>query len=166
MRQGSVVENGDRYKVILFFNDDLSSVKWGTIKQDGRTLKTFSENIASFNITTPWIVNVVAKDSFGNELIDTVDIRDYIDWYDIPEEIIESDDSDKPIQEPQWDWEKIKNAISNCEVESVFQAHSLSVIVSLKNWEGISGIEPNIDDIINLVHESEGKCGEVMIATE
>jgi hypothetical protein len=27
MRQGSVVENGDRYKVILFFNDDLSSVK-------------------------------------------------------------------------------------------------------------------------------------------
>ncbi len=103
----SVVENGDKYKVILFFNDDLSSVKWWTIKQDGRTLKTFAENIASFNITTPWIVNIAAKDGFWNELIDTVDVREYIDGYEVDEiaepeveEIIEDEDIEEEIELP------------------------------------------------------------------
>jgi hypothetical protein len=32
-------------------------------------------------------VNIVAKDGFGNELIDTVDIREYIDGYNIEPEL-------------------------------------------------------------------------------
>ena len=37
-------------------------------------------------MTTPWIINVTAKDSYWNELKDTLDIRQFIPWYEIPEE--------------------------------------------------------------------------------
>jgi hypothetical protein len=63
-------------------------------------------------------------------------------------------------------WELIKQAIANCEVESVFQAHSLNVSVELKNGEKISAVEPGIDDIIDLALEAEDECGRIIMATE
>ena len=45
-------------------------------------MKTFTENYSEFYVTTPWVVNITAKDSFWNELKDTLDIRDYIPWYE------------------------------------------------------------------------------------
>ena len=66
-------------------NDDLSSVAWWTIVQDWKTLKTFTENYSEFYVTTPWVVNITAKDSFWNELKDTLDIRQFIPWYEILE---------------------------------------------------------------------------------
>lgn len=63
-------------------------------------------------------------------------------------------------------WEQVKSAIANCEVESVFQAHSLDVSVSLKNGETINGVEPNIDDILDLAQDAKEKCGEIIMGTE
>ncbi len=87
-----VQENGDKYKVIVFLNDDLSSVNWGTIKQWDKTIKTFSENIAEFNITDPGVITIIAKDWFGNEMTDTIDVRDYIDWYEQEVEVVEEEE--------------------------------------------------------------------------
>lgn len=76
-----VVKDWDRYRVIIILNDELSSVVGGTVKQWDRLLKKFDQNIAEFMISEPWVVSLVAKDSFGNQLTDTLDIRDYIPWY-------------------------------------------------------------------------------------
>lgn len=63
-------------------------------------------------------------------------------------------------------WERIKQAIENCEVESVFQAHSLAVSAELKSGEKLSGIEPKIDDIIDMAVSAEAKCGKIQMGTE
>ncbi|HPC34152.1 MAG TPA: transglycosylase domain-containing protein [Candidatus Absconditabacterales bacterium] len=76
-----VVKDGDRYRVIIILNDELSSVVGGTVKQGDRLLKKFDQNIAEFMISEPGVVSLVAKDSFGNQLTDTLDIRDYIPGY-------------------------------------------------------------------------------------
>lgn len=65
------------------------------------------------------------------------------------------------------DWESIKIAIANCEVTEVFQAHSLDVSISLKNWETINWVEPWIDDIFTLIKDAKEKCGnDIVMATE
>lgn len=63
-------------------------------------------------------------------------------------------------------WEKIKNAIYGCEVESVSQNHSNEVTVKLKDGNKIEAIEPNIDDVFGIVAEAKSKCGEITMATE
>lgn len=63
-------------------------------------------------------------------------------------------------------WEQIKQAIYNCEIKSVFQAHSLAIQVELKNWEFIQWFEPRIDDIFDIVYEAEDKCWEIIMSTE
>jgi flagellar biosynthesis/type III secretory pathway chaperone len=64
------------------------------------------------------------------------------------------------------EWEQIKNAILNCEVDEVMQAHSQYVSANLKNGRKLEGFEPNIDDIIDLALEAQDKCGKIMMATE
>lgn len=63
-------------------------------------------------------------------------------------------------------WEKIKNAIYDCEVESIFQNHSKEVIAKLKDGSEIEAIEPNIDDVFGIVDDAKIKCGEITMATE
>jgi hypothetical protein len=70
------------------------------------------------------------------------------------------------ISENNSTWEKIKQAINNCEVDSTFQSHSLDVSAKLKNGTRLNAIEPKIDDIINIAIEAESKCGRVRMATE
>lgn len=79
-----VVKEWDRYRVVIVINDDLSGVEWWTISQDWKTLKSFSKNYAEFYVTNPGIVSISAKDSYWNALNDTLDIRDYIEWYQEP----------------------------------------------------------------------------------
>jgi hypothetical protein len=81
-----VTQEWEKYRVVLVLNDDLSGVEGWTISQDWKTLKTFSKNYAEFLVTNPWIVNVTAKDSYWNELNDTIDITSYIPWYNKPSE--------------------------------------------------------------------------------
>lgn len=64
------------------------------------------------------------------------------------------------------EWEQIKTAILNCEVDEVMQAHSQYVSANLKNGRKLEGFEPNIDDIIDLALEAQDKCGEIIMATE
>ncbi len=71
----------DKYNVIMFFNDDLSSVNGWTIKQWDKILKNFKENIAEFKISQAGNVTITAKDGFGNELIEEIDMWAYISWF-------------------------------------------------------------------------------------
>jgi hypothetical protein len=63
-------------------------------------------------------------------------------------------------------WESIKQAINNCEVKSVFQAHSKEVSAELKNGDKLTGVEPMLDDIIKIAVEAELKCGKIIMGTE
>lgn len=63
-------------------------------------------------------------------------------------------------------WEEIKKLIKDCEVESVFQSHSLEVSAELKNGQRIKAVEPRIDYIIDLAQEAEPTCGDIIMATE
>lgn len=78
-----VAQDGNRYRVVIFLNDDLSSVEWWTVSQDWKVLKNFTKNYAELYMTNPGVVSITAKDSFWNELKDTLDIRQYIPWYEI-----------------------------------------------------------------------------------
>jgi len=75
-------------------------------------------------------------------------------------------ESQEQISENNSTWEKIKQAINNCEVESTFQSHSLDVSAKLKNGTKLNAVEPKIDDIINIAVQAEGKCGRIRMATE
>lgn len=70
-----------------------------------------------------------------------------------------------PIKENNWPL--IVDALKNCQVQQVMQAHSLQVEARLKNNEVIFGIEPQIDDIIHLAVEAREKCDQdLIISTE
>ncbi len=63
-------------------------------------------------------------------------------------------------------WSAIEQAITNCEVESVWQTHDRRVGAKLKNGEELAAVEPKLDDIIDLAIAAEEKCGEILMATE
>ncbi len=63
-------------------------------------------------------------------------------------------------------WSAIKQAVVNCEVEGVWQAHDRKVKAKLKNGEELTGIEPELDDIIDLAVAAEPQCGEILMGTE
>jgi len=63
-------------------------------------------------------------------------------------------------------WPAIKQAIANCEVESVWQTHARMVGAKLKNGEELAAVEPKLDDIIDLAIAAEEKCGEILMGTE
>ena len=63
-------------------------------------------------------------------------------------------------------WEAIKQAIANCEMESVWQTHDRKVGAKLKNGEELTAVEPKIDDIINRAEFFESKCGKILMGTE
>jgi len=63
-------------------------------------------------------------------------------------------------------WSAIKQAIANCEVESVWQTHARTVQAKLKNGEELTAIEPRLDDIINITEAAEPKCGKILMGTE
>ncbi len=63
-------------------------------------------------------------------------------------------------------WLMIVDAIRNCEVERIFQAHSLEVAARLKKGVELYAIEPQIDDIMKIAEEAEPKCGRIILSTE
>ncbi len=69
-----------------------------------------------------------------------------------------------PIIDPNWN--KIEQAIYNCDVDSVMQTHDKNVVVKLKNGGTIEAFEPNIDDVIFVADKAEEKCGKLTIGTE
>jgi len=69
-----------------------------------------------------------------------------------------------PIIDPNWN--KIEQAIYNCNIDSVMQTHDKNVVVKLKNGDTIEAFEPNIDDVIFVADKAEEKCGKLIIGTE
>ncbi len=73
----------------------------------------------------------------------------------------------KPSADPNTNWDYAKSLIENCRVTEVVQAHSREVYLKLKNGSTVNTIEPNLDDIFEIVRNSSQKCGEgVVIGTE
>ncbi|MDD3170346.1 MAG: hypothetical protein PHW71_01000 [Candidatus Pacebacteria bacterium] len=64
------------------------------------------------------------------------------------------------------EWSVIKQAITSCEVESVWQTHDRRVGAKLKNGEELVSVEPELDDIIDLAIAAEPQCGEILMGTE
>ncbi len=60
----------------------------------------------------------------------------------------------------------IVQAVQNCQVVSIMQTHNLEVTAVLKTGEIIKAIEPEIDDIFEIVKQAENKCGAIRMATE
>ena len=63
-------------------------------------------------------------------------------------------------------WDMLKKAVKDCRVESIWQAHNLEVMAILKNGMVINTVEPEIDDILDIVNQSKDKCGNIMMMTE
>jgi hypothetical protein len=63
-------------------------------------------------------------------------------------------------------WQAILAAADDCQIESVFQAHSLDVSATLKDGRVLKGKEPAIDMITETVSALEDRCGQVSVATE
>ena len=63
-------------------------------------------------------------------------------------------------------WDRIVEAVRQCEVTSVFQSHSRNVSVERKDGSTLSAVEPAIDDIFDVVLASEKTCGRILMATE
>lgn len=63
-------------------------------------------------------------------------------------------------------WELIEQAINNCEVRSVFQAHNRDVSAEFKNGNKLTAVEPNLGDIIHMALAAEQKCGKIIMGME
>ncbi|HOZ36523.1 MAG TPA: hypothetical protein PLR18_01700 [bacterium] len=70
------------------------------------------------------------------------------------------------IDETNSDWSVALMALNNCEVESVFQTHSKLITLKLKNGNKVTAYEPQIDDVMKVVENLNGKCGDIRLATE
>jgi hypothetical protein len=63
-------------------------------------------------------------------------------------------------------WDIALIALNSCEVESVFQTHSKLITLNLKNGNELTAYEPNIDDVMEVIDDLQGRCGKIRIATE
>ena len=63
-------------------------------------------------------------------------------------------------------WETAVEILNNAEVEMVAQAHSLEVILTLKDGTHIRTVEPTIDAIFHEVEKCGLPCNKIKLATE
>lgn len=63
-------------------------------------------------------------------------------------------------------WDIALKSLNNCEVESVFQTHSKLVTLKLENGSQMIVYEPLIDEVMKVVDKLNGKCGNIILATE
>jgi len=70
------------------------------------------------------------------------------------------------VQETNSTWEQAVLALNNCEVEKAFQTHNKIITLTLKNGNKLIAREPQIDEIIKVIEETEAKCGNVPMGTE
>lgn len=65
------------YNVTLLLEDNLSGVEWGSVHYQGKLIHTFKNVIANFFIPDLWIIEVTAKDTYGNTMKETLDLTKY-----------------------------------------------------------------------------------------
>ncbi|HOZ36611.1 MAG TPA: hypothetical protein PLR18_02155 [bacterium] len=68
--------------------------------------------------------------------------------------------------ESNGDWNMALTVLENCEVARVFQNHSKLVKLKLKNGDELVVYEPQIDEVMEVVENLDGKCGDIILGTE
>lgn len=63
-------------------------------------------------------------------------------------------------------WEQAADLIRNGLVEAVFQTHALDVTLELKDGRSLTTIEPQIDDVFQVIDECGEPCSDMVLATE
>lgn len=67
---------------------------------------------------------------------------------------------------PEIAWQRIRDAINTCRVQSVIQNHDLQITAKLKTGETLQGKESRIDEVFAVIQKAEKKCGPILTATE
>ncbi len=64
-------------------------------------------------------------------------------------------------------WMYVRSLITECEVSSIMQTHSLDVYVTIKeNNRRVRTVEPGIDEVFRALDEVTGSCPSISVATE
>ena len=63
-------------------------------------------------------------------------------------------------------WAEAEQMILNGEVAMIFQAHSLEVVLTLKDGSHVLATEPTIDEIFRVVQACGETCADIVMATE
>lgn len=73
---------------------------------------------------------------------------------------------DKDSLQNKNNWDLIKQAITDCNIQGAGQTHDRKVRVTLKNGDQLQAYSPKIDNIFDIVNDVKDKCGKVMLWTE
>lgn len=63
-------------------------------------------------------------------------------------------------------WDEAVSLLHSGQVTQVFQAHSLRVVLTLRNGAQVSTMEPSIDAIFFEVERCGAPCANIALATE
>ena len=63
-------------------------------------------------------------------------------------------------------WEEAQSLILEGQVTQVTQLHNLSVYLKLQDGSTVQTIEPNIDDVFDVIEQCGDPCADIAIATE
>lgn len=63
-------------------------------------------------------------------------------------------------------WEEAQTLILEGHVTQVTQLHNLSVYLTLEDGTTVQTIEPNIDDVFDVIEQCGDPCANIAIATE
>lgn len=85
--------------------------------------------------------------------------------------VLKSEDSliifvDKESIQNKKNWNLIKEAALNCNIEKGGQTHDKKVKVTLKNGTEIEAYSPEIDNIFDIIGDNRDRCGDVILYTE
>ena len=63
-------------------------------------------------------------------------------------------------------WDSVVAAIEDCRVKSAVQTHKRQATVTLKDGYRLAAVEPNLDDIMDVIAGVSQKCGDFPVGTE
>lgn len=63
-------------------------------------------------------------------------------------------------------WEEAQTLIQEGQVAQVTQLHNLTVFLTLEDGSMVQTIEPNIDDVFDVIEQCGDACADISIATE
>jgi hypothetical protein len=63
-------------------------------------------------------------------------------------------------------WMRARDMILGCEVQSLMQTHAGTVDVTTKDGKKYVSLQPVMDEVFTVAHESTAQCGNVQLGTE
>jgi hypothetical protein len=63
-------------------------------------------------------------------------------------------------------WEEAQNLIQEGQVAQVTQLHNLTVFLTLDDGSMVQTIEPDIDDVFDVIEQCGDACADILMATE